>query len=1017
MELATKYSPSEIEDKWYQYWLENKFFHSEPDEREPYTIVIPPPNVTGVLHMGHMLNNTIQDILVRRARMQGKNACWVPGTDHASIATEAKVVAKLASEGIKKSDLTRDEFLKHAWDWTHKHGGIILEQLKKLGASCDWDRTAFTMDEKRSESVIKVFCDLYKKGLIYRGVRMVNWDPKALTALSDEEVIYKEQQGKLYYLKYKLIPLTPAGGKEDPLYKTARKSDYELLKEHSKRKRKFPTEAEGALWELLRGNQLGEKFRRQHIINDIIVDFVCLKKRLVIEVDGGYHKDPEIQNLDKLKTDILESLGYSVLRFTNEEVLVNSDEVLKSIEQALKSSPNGGVEGAYIVVATTRPETIMGDTAVCINPNDPRYVHLKGRKCIVPLVNREIPIIEDEYVDIDFGTGCLKVTPAHDVNDYMLGEKYNLPSIDIFNDDGTLNENGGKYAGMDRFEVRRQIVVDLEEAGLIERIEPYTNKVGFSERTEVPIEPKLSMQWFVKMEQLAKPALKAVMEDDIKLYPPKFKNTYRHWMENVKDWCISRQLWWGHRIPAWYAAPLNVPTGETSRQIILVAETEEKAREQAQLHPELKNGFTLRQDEDCLDTWFSSWLWPISVFDGINRPDNPDIQYYYPTNDLVTAPEILFFWVARMIIAGYEYRNEKPFRNVYLTGIVRDKLGRKMSKSLGNSPDPLELIATFGADAVRLGMLLTSPAGNDLPYDDSLCEQGRNFNNKIWNAFRLVKGWEHREMEQPESAKVAVEWFDAILNKTLAEVDDLFGKYRLSEALMAVYKLFWDEFSSWYLEMIKPAYQQPIDNETYRATLGFFDSLLKILHPFMPFITEELWQALEERNEGDSIMIQRMPTAKAIDEKLIAEFEKTQEIVAGIRTIRLQKNIPNKETLNLQINGEHQSRFDSVIGKLCNLESIQKTAEKAVGSVSFLVGTTEYIVPMRNLINVEEEIRKMEDEIAYLEGFLQSVLKKLGNEKFVANAKPEIVEAERKKQADAESKIASLKESIAALKS
>ena len=659
----------------------------------------------------------------------------------------------------------------------------------------------------------------------------------------------------------------------------------------------------------------------------------------------------------------------------------------------------------------------MGDTAVCINPNDPRYAHLKGRKCIVPLVNREIPIIEDEYVDIDFGTGCLKVTPAHDVNDYMLGEKYNLSSIDIFNDDGTLNENGGKYAGMDRFEVRRQIVEDLEEAGLIEKIEPYSNKVGFSERTDVPIEPKLSMQWFVKMEQLAKPALKAVMEDDIKLYPPKFKNTYRHWMENVKDWCISRQLWWGHRIPAWYAAPLNVPAGETSRQIILVAETEEKARELAQLHPELKNGFTLRQDEDCLDTWFSSWLWPISVFDGINRPDNPDIQYYYPTNDLVTAPEILFFWVARMIIAGYEYRNEKPFRNVYLTGIVRDKLGRKMSKSLGNSPDPLELIATYGADAVRLGMLLTSPAGNDLPYDDSLCEQGRNFNNKIWNAFRLVKGWEHREMEQPESAKVAVEWFDAILNKTLAEVDDLFGKYRLSEALMAVYKLFWDEFSSWYLEMIKPAYQQPIDNETYRATLGFFDSLLKILHPFMPFITEELWQALEERNQGDSIMIQRMPTAKAVDEKLIAEFEKTKEIVAGIRTIRLQKNIPNKETLNLQINGEHQSRFDSVIGKLCNLESIQKTAEKAVGSVSFLVGTTEYVVPMGNLINAEEEIRKMEDEIAYLEGFLQSVLKKLGNEKFVANAKPEIVEAERKKQADAESKIASLKESIAALKS
>ena len=884
MELASKYNPSEVEDKWYQFWLENNFFHSEPDEREPYTIVIPPPNVTGVLHMGHMLNNTIQDVLVRRARMQGKNACWVPGTDHASIATEAKVVAKLASEGVKKTDLTRDEFLGHAWDWTHKHGGIILEQLKKLGASCDWNRTAFTMDPVRSESVLKVFVDLYNKGLIYRGVRMVNWDPKALTALSDEEVIHKEVNGKLYYIKYKISTPTPQKG------------------------------------------------------------------------------------------------------------------------------------DSYAVIATTRPETIMGDTAVCINPNNPKTAWLKGKKVIVPLINRVIPVIEDEYVDIEFGTGCLKVTPAHDVNDYVLGEKFNLPSIDIFNDDGTLNEHGEMYAGMDRFDVRKQIEKDLEEAGLMEKTEPYTNKVGYSERTDVPIEPKLSMQWFLKMEELAKPALRAVMSDEIKLYPPKFKNTYRHWMENVKDWCISRQLWWGHRIPAWYVTPLNSPDEGTSQQFIVVAESEEKAREMARAKYPSAGDFTLRQDEDCLDTWFSSWLWPISVFDGINNPENKDIRYYYPTNDLVTAPEILFFWVARMIIAGYEYQGEMPFKNVYLTGIVRDKLGRKMSKSLGNSPDPLDLISHYGADAVRLGMLLTSPAGNDLPYDDSLCEQGRNFNNKIWNAFRLVKGWEVAGVEQSKSAQIAIEWFDAQLSKILLEVEDLFGKYRLSEALMAVYKLFWDEFSSWYLEMVKPAYQQPIDRVTYDATLGFFDSLLKLLHPFMPFITEELWQALETRQAGESIMVQLMPKANTVNEKLMDDFEKTKEIIAGIRTIRLQKNIPNKESLQLQVIGDHNADFDAVISKLCNLESLGKVAEKSPNAVSFLSGTTEYAVPMGSLINAEDEIRKMEDEISYLEGFIQSVMKKLSNERFVQNAKPEIVDNERKKLSDAESKIASLKESIAGMR-
>jgi valyl-tRNA synthetase len=870
MELASKYNPSDIESKWYAYWLENGFFSSRPDAREPYTVVIPPPNVTGVLHMGHMLNNTIQDVLVRRARMKGKNACWVPGTDHASIATEAKVVAKLAAEGIKKTDLTRDEFLNHAWEWTHKHGGIILEQLKKLGASCDWDRTAFTMDEARSESVIKVFIDLYNKGLIYRGVRMVNWDPKALTALSDEEVIYKEQAGKLFYLRYKIE----------------------------------------------------------------------------------------------------------------------------------------GEEG-YAVVATTRPETIMGDTAMCIHPNDPKNAHLKGKKVIVPLINRAIPVIEDEYVDIEFGTGCLKVTPAHDVNDYMLGEKYNLPAIDIFNNDGTLNENGAMYAGLDRFEVRGLIEKDLEAAGLIEKTEPYTNKVGFSERTDVIIEPKLSMQWFLTMEKLAKPALDAVMNDEIRLHPAKFKNTYRHWMENVKDWCISRQLWWGHRIPAYF-----LPKGG-----FVVANSLEEAYQLALKTVDYELSIEdLRQDEDCLDTWFSSWLWPISVFDGINKPDNEDIQYYYPTDDLVTAPEILFFWVARMIIAGYEYEDKLPFKNVYLTGIVRDKLGRKMSKSLGNSPDPLDLIALYGADAVRLGMLFTSPAGNDLPYDDSLCEQGRNFNNKIWNAFRLVKGWEVADIPQPESAALATRWFAGRFNGMLLEIDDLFSKYRLSEALMAVYKLFWDEFSSWYLEMIKPAYQQPIDAATYASTLGFFDSLLRVLHPFMPFITEELWQALEERQPGESLMMQLQPEATTPDSKMIADFEIAKEIIAGVRTLRLQKNIPLKETLEMQIVGGHQLSFNSVIAKLCNLSSITEVSEKVAGSVSFLVGTTEYAIPMGSLINPEEEIKKMDAEILYYEGFKASVMKKLSNEKFVANAKPEVVEAERKKLSDAESKIASLREAIAALR-
>ena len=871
MELASKYNPADVEGKWYQYWLDNKLFSSKPDGRKPYTIVIPPPNVTGVLHMGHMLNNTIQDILVRRARMKGYNACWVPGTDHASIATEAKVVNRLAQQGIKKTDLTREEFLKHAWEWTDEHGGIILKQLRKLGASCDWDRTSFTMDELRSESVIKVFVDLYNKGLIYRGVRMVNWDPKALTALSDEEVIYKEENSKLYYLRYKV---------------------------------------------------------------------------------------------------------------------------------------EGDAEGRYAIVATTRPETIMGDTAMCINPNDPKNEWLKGKKVIVPLVNRVIPVIEDDYVDIEFGTGCLKVTPAHDVNDYMLGEKYNLPSIDIFNDNGTLSEEAGLYVGMDRFDVRKQIEKDLAEAGLLEKVEAYTNKVGCSERTGVAIEPKLSMQWFLKMQHFADMALPPVMNDELKFYPPKYKTTYRNWLENIKDWCISRQLWWGHRIPAYY-----LPEGG-----YVVAENADKALELAKEKTGNANLTLadLRQDDDCLDTWFSSWLWPISLFDGINNPGNEEIKYYYPTSDLVTGPDIIFFWVARMIMAGYEYLGDMPFKNVYFTGIVRDKLGRKMSKSLGNSPDPLDLIDRFGADGVRMGMMLSAPAGNDILFDDALCEQGRNFNNKIWNAFRLVKGWQVADIEQPEYAALATQWFEAMLAKTAAEVDDLFGKYRLSEALMAVYKLFWDEFSSWYLEMVKPAYingePQPIDRVTYEKTLGFFDSLLKLLHPFMPFITEELWQHLYDRKDGESLMVQELNIPTVCDEDIVKNFEAVKEVIGGIRTIRLQKNIAQKETLELQVVGENPvAAFSSVIAKLCNLTSVSAVEAKAEGSASFMVGTTEYAVPLGNLINVEEELKKLEADLAYNEGFLQSVLKKLSNEKFVSKAPAAVIEMERKKQADAESKIAALK--------
>ena len=891
MELASKYNPADVEGKWYQYWLDNKLFSSKPDGREPYTIVIPPPNVTGVLHMGHMLNNTIQDILVRRARMMGKNACWVPGTDHASIATEAKVVNKLAQQGIKKTDLTREEFLKHAWAWTEEHGGIILKQLRRLGASCDWDRTAFTMDETRSRSVIHVFVDLYNKGLIYRGVRMVNWDPKALTALSDEEVIYKEEHGKFYYLRY-------------------------------------------------------------YVADD--------------DMSGETGDEKEIVHRD--------AQGHR-----------------------------------YAVVATTRPETIMGDTAMCINPNDPKNQWLKGKKVIVPLVNRVVPVIEDEYVDTEFGTGCLKVTPAHDVNDYMLGEKHNLQSIDIFNDNGTISEAAGMYVGMDRFDVRAQIEKDLDAAGLLEKVEAYTNKVGFSERTNVPIEPKLSMQWFLKMQHFADMALPPVMNDALKFYPPKYKNTYRNWLENIKDWCISRQLWWGHRIPAYY-----LPQGG-----FVVAETPEEALGMAKAktgNQELKME-DLRQEEDCLDTWFSSWLWPISLFNGILDPHNKEIDYYYPTSDLVTGPDIIFFWVARMIMAGYEYMGDMPFRNVYFTGIVRDKIGRKMSKSLGNSPDPLELIDKYGADGVRMGMMLAAPAGNDILFDEALCEQGRNFNNKIWNAFRLVKGWQVADMEQPEYARLATGWFEAMLAKTAEEVNDLFGKYRLSEALMAVYKLFWDEFSSWYLEMVKPAYGQPIDRTTFDKTLGFFETLLKLLHPFMPFITEELWQHIYDRKPGESIMTQTLGEAPAYDKALVDSFENVKEVISGVRTIRLQKNIAQKEALTLESVGESPvCAFNAVITKLCNLSEIKTVGTKPEGAAAFMVGTTEYAVPLGNLINVEEELKKLEADLKYQEGFLQSVLKKLGNEKFVSKAPANVIEMERKKQADAETKIAALKESIAALR-
>lgn len=892
MELAKTYNPEEVEGKWYQYWTDNHLFSSKPDGRKPYTVVIPPPNVTGVLHMGHMLNETIQDILVRHARMEGKNACWVAGTDHASIATEAKVVNRLAEQGIKKTDLTRDEFLKHAWDWTEEHGGIILKQLRRVGASCDWDRTAFTMDEERSKSVIHVFVDLYRKGLIYRGVRMVNWDPKAKTALSDEEVVYKEEHTKLYYMKY------------------------------------YVSEDDGT---------------------------------------GATGEEGEI---------------------------IHQDE-----------------KGRYAVVATTRPETIMGDVAMCINPNDPKNHWLKGKKVIVPLVGRVIPVIEDEYVDIEFGTGCLKVTPAHDVNDYMLGEKYNLQAIDIFNDDATISEAAGMYVGQERFAVRKQIAIDLQEAGLMEKIEDYDNKIGCSERTGVPIEPKLSMQWFLKMQHFADLALPPVMNDEIKFYPTKYKNTYRHWLENIKDWCISRQLWWGHRIPAYY-----LPEGG-----YVVAESIEEAVKLAQEKSGNANltAADLRQDEDALDTWFSSWLWPISLFDGIMNPDNEEFNYYYPTSDLVTGPDIIFFWVARMIMAGYEFTGKMPFKNVYFTGIVRDKLGRKMSKSLGNSPDPLDLIDRFGADGVRMGMMLAAPAGNDILFDEALCEQGRNFCNKIWNAFRLVQGWQvDKTAAQPETARLAVEWFNAKLRQGAAEIADLYSKYRLSEALMEVYHLFWDEFSSWFLEMVKPAYGSPIDVTTYEAVLEAFNHLLHLLHPFMPFITEELWQHLAERKEGESIMVspQTIAVPAEGDDAILAQIEMMKNVVAGVRAIRNTKNISPREVLDLQVIAANPiAALDSLVVKMANVNGVVVVEAKGEGVSSFMVGTTEYAVPLGGLIDVEAEIAKAEAELKHLEGFLNGVKKKLSNERFVNNAPAAVVELERKKQSDAESKIATLKETIASL--
>jgi len=876
MEIPAKYDPKGIEDKWYRYWLDNKLFRSVPDEREPYVIVIPPPNVTGVLHMGHMLNNTIQDVLVRRARMQGKNACWLPGTDHASIATEAKVVAKLREQGIEKSSLTRDEFLNHAWEWKEKHGGIILEQLKKLGASCDWERTKFTMDPAMYESVINVFIDLYNKGLIYRGVRMVNWDPNALTAVSDEEVIYTEEQSRLYYLRYKVE----------------------------------------------------------------------------------------------------------------------------------------GEDDQCVTIATTRPETILGDTAVCFHPEDDRFKHLVGKRVLVPLINRSIPLIQDEYVDREFGTGCLKITPAHDINDYNIGIKHKLETIDIFNDNGTLSEKALLYVGKDRFEVRKLIMEELKAKGHVVKIEEYINKVGRSERTNAVIEPKLSMQWFMKMDQMAPKALEVVMNDTISFHPEKFKNTYRHWMENVRDWCISRQLWWGQRIPAYY-----LPDGT-----IIVAKSDEEALKQAREisgNSNLQAG-DLHQDEDVLDTWFSSWLWPISVFDGINNPDNPDIKYYYPTNDLITAPEILFFWVARMIMAGLEYRNEIPFKNVYLTGIVRDKLGRKMSKSLGNSPDPIELITKFGADGVRVGMLLTSPAGNDLPFDDSLCEQGRNFSNKIWNALRLVKGWEvDNSLEQPGYASVAVKWFNAQLNEVLAEVESNFTDYRLSEALMNVYKLVWDDFCSWYLEMIKPAYQQPIDPVTLGQTIALFDKLMKILHPFMPFITEEIWHILAERRDDESIMVVSMPEKEMVDQSIIKEFSLASQVIQEIRNIRKHKNIAQRDTIQLSViknSRSYSHTFDDLIAKLCNISTITFVSEKPESAAGFLVESVEYFIPLEGKIDLEAELDKLNKELHYAEGFLASVMNKLGNERFMANAKPEVIDIEQKKREDAESKIALIRQRIGSLK-
>lgn len=891
MELASKYDPQAVESKWYQYWLDNKLFSSKPDGREPYTVVIPPPNVTGVLHMGHMLNNTIQDILVRRARMEGKNACWVPGTDHASIATEAKVVNRLAQQGIKKTDLTREEFLKHAWDWTHEHGGIILKQLRKLGASCDWDRTAFTMDETRSRAVIHVFCDLYQKGLIYRGVRMVNWDPKAQTALSDEEVIYKDEHSKLYHLKYYVV-------------------------------------------------------------------------------------EQDCQQVD-------------------EENVMHKDE-----------------KGYYAVVATTRPETIMGDSAMCINPEDKKNTWLKGKHVIVPLVNREIPVIEDTYVDIEFGTGCLKVTPAHDINDHALGLKHGLETIDIFNDNGTISEAAGLYVGMDRMDVRKQISIDLQNAGLMEKIEDYNNKVGFSERTNVPIEPKLSTQWFLKMQHFADIALPPVMDDDIEFYPKKYKNTYRHWLENIKDWCISRQLWWGHRIPAYYF-------DNAGKKDFVVAETTEEALKLAQEKNANIKAEDLEQESDCLDTWFSSWLWPISLFDGIEHPDNEEINYYYPTSDLVTGPDIIFFWVARMIMAGYEYRGKMPFKHVYFTGIVRDKLGRKMSKSLGNSPDPLDLIDKFGADGVRMGMMLSAPAGNDILFDESLCEQGRNFNNKIWNAFRLVKGWETADIEQPKSAEIAVKWFDAKLKEVNEEMQKQFKDYRISEALMTVYKLFWDEFSSWYLEMVKPAYGQPIDQKSYDATLRFFDALLKMLHPFMPFITEELWQHIYDRKDGESIMREKLdiPAPTAEEQKLATDIEAVKQTIAGVRTVRNQKNIAQKEQLSLQVVGKNDfEAYNDVTLKMANLDKIEVIAEKSADASSFMVGTDEFAVPLGDLIDVAAEIEKAEAQLKHLEGFLMGVRKKLSNENFVAHAPEKVVALERKKESDSVEKIAALKATIEELK-